>query len=436
MSPKSTEILETLVPARRIAGCLEVPGDKSISHRYAILAALADTPSRFTRFSNGEDAKATLACLRGLGVEVRETADGASCTVEVDGRSWSGLRAPVGPLDAANSGTTLRLLAGVLATRPFRSVLTGDASLRRRPMGRILDPLERMGARVEAADGDRPPITILGGPLTGIEYRTPVPSAQVKSAILLAGLQAAGHTTVTEAAPTRDHTERALAAFGARVQYGPGWASVEPCSSLRGCAMSVPGDPSAAAFWCAAAAALPGSAVEILNVGLNPSRLAFLGVLVRAGARVETDLEGLEGGEPVGRIRVAHGARLAVAIAPDEVPGLIDELPVLAALATHGGSFTVSGASELRVKESDRIAGLVTGLRALGGDVEERADGFLVRGRRRLTGGHVDALGDHRLAMAFAVAALGAEGESTVAGAGAVAISYPGFFETLRGLCA
>jgi len=426
--------METVVPSGRITGRLAVPGDKSLSHRYAILAALAETPSRFTRFSVGADAGATLSCLRGLGVEIRETADEVWRTVEVEGRGWSSLRAPVAPLDAANSGTTLRLLAGVLATRPFRSILTGDASLCRRPMRRILDPLGRMGARLEAAEGDRPPITILGGPLTAIDYRTEVPSAQVKSAILLAGLQATGQTTVTEAAPTRDHTERALAAFGARIQYGPGWAAVDPYPSLRGCTLRVPGDPSAAAFWCAAAAALPGSAIEIVDVGLNPSRLRFLEVLARAGARVETDLEDLDGGEPVGRIRVAHGDRVAVTIAPEEVPGVIDELPALAACAALGGGLTVTGASELRVKESDRIAGLVAGLRALGGDVEERPDGFLVRGRR-LSGGRADALGDHRLAMAFAIAALGAERESTIAGADAVAISYPNFFETLRDLC-
>jgi 3-phosphoshikimate 1-carboxyvinyltransferase len=323
----------------------------------------------------------------------------------------------------------------VLAAHPFTATLTGDASLRRRPMGRVIEPLSRMGARLDAPGG-RPPLTVTGGPLRGIDYQTPVPSAQVKSAVLLAGLHASGRTLVLEAAPTRDHTERALGAFGAEVKYGPGWASVEPARGLRALTARVPGDPSAAACWAVAAAALPGSEVEIAGVGLNPTRLAFLDVLARAGARVGTDVDAFEAGEPIGRIRVAHGGLVPVTIGPDEVPGLIDELPVLAALGTFGGAVSVSGAAELRVKESDRITALVAGLRSLGADAEERPDGFVVSGRGRLRGGRADAADDHRLAMAFALAALGADAECAITGAGAVDVSYPGFFGTLRSLCA
>ncbi len=432
MPVESTEIL---APAARVQGRLEVPGDKSVSHRYALLAALATGTSRFIGFSRGADPSSTLACLRQLGVTVRETDAGGSRAVEVDGRGWLGLTAPTGVLDAGNSGTTMRLLAGVLAAHPFTATLTGDASLRRRPMGRIIEPLARMGARFDAPGG-RPPLTVTGGPLTAIDYQTPVPSAQVKSAVLLAGLHAEGRTLIVEAAPTRDHTERALGAFGAAVQYGPGWATIERGGPLRGLTARIPGDPSAAACWAVAAAALPGSEVEIVGVGLNPTRLAFLDVLSRAGAVVETEADALEAGEPIGRIRVAHRRLAPVTIGPEEVPGLIDELPVLAALATHGGAVAVTGASELRVKESDRITALVTGLRALGADAEERPDGFVVRGHGRLRGGQADAAGDHRLAMALAIAALGADTASAITGAGAVDVSYPGFFAALRSVCA
>ena len=330
----------------------------------------------------------------------------------------------------------MRLLAGVLAAHPFTATLTGDASLRRRPMGRVIEPLARMGARLDAPGG-RPPLTVTGGPLRGIDYQTPVPSAQVKSAVLLAGLHASGRTLVLEAAPTRDHTERALGAFGAAVKYGPGWASVEPARALRALTARVPGDPSAAACWAVAAAALPGSEVEIAGVGLNPTRLAFLDVLARAGARVGTDVDAFEAGEPIGRIRVAHGGLAPVTIGPDEVPGLIDELPVLAALGTFGGAVSVSGAAELRVKESDRITALVAGLRSLGADAEERPDGFVVSGRGRLRGGRADAAGDHRLAMALRPGRPRRRGRVRHHAAPARWTSrIPGSSRTLRSLCA
>ena len=427
--------MEIVAPASRVAGRIRVPGDKSISHRYAMLAALATGTSRFEGMSTGADTGATLSCLRQLGVAIRERTDDAGRVVEIDGRGLGGFLAPAEVLDAANSGTTLRLLAGVLAGHRFTATLTGDASLCRRPMQRVIAPLARMGARLDAPGG-HPPLTVTGGPLSGIDYQTPVPSAQVKSAVLLAGLHAEGRTLVTETATTRDHTERALGAFGARSLFGPGWAAVEGGRPLAAVEARVPGDPSAAAFWAVAAAALPGSDIEIHGVGLNPTRLAFLDALRRLGAVVEVEADAIEAGEPAGRLVVRHGSIGGLTVAPDEVPGLIDELPALAALATFGGELTVTGAAELRVKESDRIAALVAGLRGLGADADESPDGFVIRGGRRPAGGRADAAGDHRLAMAFAIVALGARSPSTITGAGAVDVSYPGFFATLRSVCA
>jgi 3-phosphoshikimate 1-carboxyvinyltransferase len=301
-------------------------------------------------------------------------------------------------------------------------------------MRRVADPLIMMGARITTTEGCLPAI-VEGGRLWAISYTTPVPSAQVKTAVLLAGLHASGTTIVSEATPTRDHTERALAEFGVPVAIDAAGIHVTGGAPLRAADMTVPGDPSAAAFWAAAAAALPGSEVEIPNVGLNPTRTAFLGVLERMGARVVADVTDPRSSEPLGTLTVCHAGVGPVVIGPDEVPGLVDELPVLAALATHGGALAVTGAQELRLKESDRIAALVAGLRQLGADVEESSDGFAVNGARRLSGGVADSAGDHRLAMAFAIAALGAGGCSTIRGADVVSVSYPGFFEVLEGLC-
>ena len=428
----------TITPARALRGRLRVPGDKSISHRYAILAALADGVSNVTGYADGADCRATLRCLRALGVTIGPgpeagDAGAAGRPLTIHGRGLGGLAPPTGPLDAGNSGTTMRLLAGVLAAHPFRTVITGDGSLRRRPMRRVIEPLARMGATLDAAEG-RPPLTVHGGPLTGIEFAPPVASAQVKTAVLLAGLHAAGMTRVFEALPTRDHTERALLGFGAAVRRDSAGVTVSGGTGLRAADLAVPGDPSSAAFWAAAAAALPGSEVEIDAVGLNPTRTAYLDVLRRAGAQIETRVSEHAGGEPMGTLCVRHGGLRPVVVAPAEVPGLIDELPVLGALAALGGAIDVRGAAELRHKESDRIARLADGLRRLGARVEERPDGFRVDGSRRLAGGSVDAAGDHRLAMAFAVAALGAEGPSLIAGADAVDVSYPGFFAALDGL--
>jgi 3-phosphoshikimate 1-carboxyvinyltransferase len=329
----------------------------------------------------------------------------------------------------------MRLLAGILAAQNFSTTLTGDASLSRRPMRRVMEPLAQMGGRLEAVDG-RPPLTVHGAPLHAIAYRPTVPSAQVKSAVLLAGLHADGVTSVTEPAQTRDHTEQAFHAFGVEMRVEGLTVSVAGGQRLTAQSLVVPGDFSSAAFWMVAAAALPGSRVEIVDVGLNPTRTALIDVLRRFGARVTVHPAAVRSGEPRGTIVVEGDRTGTVEIAPDEVPGLIDELPAIAALAAHDGEVRVRGAAELRVKESDRITALVAGFRNLGIDADEQVDGFTVRGGRSRapSGGVADACGDHRMAMAFAIAALAAERPSVVEGAEVVAISYPGFFETLERL--
>lgn len=419
-------------PVRALRGSVRVPGDKSISHRYALLAALADGVTTVGGYSSGADCASTLDCLRALGVAVVEPDAG---TRRITGRGLGGLQPPAGPLDCGNSGSTMRMLAGILAAHRFATVLTGDASLSRRPMGRVMAPLIQMGARLTATDGQRPPLTVQGAALTAIAHTPAVPSAQVKTAVLLAGLHANGRTSVHEPAATRDHTERALRTFGVPVDVAGTSVSITGGARLRGgLTLTVPGDPSSAAFWAVAAASRPGSRVEITGLGLNPTRTGFLDVLRRAGARLTVMPQHDTADEPVGTLVIEPDTLRAVDVAPDEVPGVIDELPVLAALATAGGAITVRGAAELRVKESDRIASLVGGLRAMGASAEEYPDGFHIDGRRPLTGGTVDAHGDHRLAMAFAVAGLSATGPTTILGAEAVAVSYPTFFETLRQL--
>ena len=425
-----------IVPARRLSGRLRVPGDKSISHRYALLSALAEGTSRITNYSPGADCAATLDCLRALGVTFhRETdpATGRPSTIVVRGRGLGRLAAPSETLNAQNSGTTTRLLAGVLAAHPFTATITGDASLCGRPMKRVIDPLTRMGARIVASNGCAP-LTITGGGLHPIEYTPPVPSAQIKSAVLLAGLHLEGRTTVHEPVPTRDHTELAVGAFGGHVECAGTTIHVHGGRPLHAVDAQIPGDVSSATFWAVAAAALPGSDVTIEDLGLNPSRTALFDVLARAGAQVDRVIDESRQGEPRGSVRIRHAELRPLELTPVDVPALIDELPALAAMATAGGELHVTGAGELRVKESDRITALATGLRALGADVDEFPDGFHIRGGRRLTGGHADAAHDHRLAMAFAIAGLAASGPTTVSGADVVDVSYPGFFDILATL--
>ena len=422
----------------RVSGRVRVPGDKSISHRYAMLAAIADGTSRLRNYAPGADCAATLACLQALGAAISR-----GTTLTIEGLGLRGLRQPAEPLDAANSGTSLRLLAGLLAAHPFRTVIGGDDSLSRRPMRRVIEPLTRMGASIAADDG-RPPLTIDGADLHGIAHAPEVPSAQVKSAVLLAGLHASGRTTVIEPAPTRDHTERAFAAFGISATREGHAVSVEGGQRLRAIDAEVPGDISSAVFWLVLAAGTPGSDLTIERVGLNPSRTCVLEVLRRAGADIEvitsTDLppEGgshyrSEPGEPAGSLRVRFGNPVSFEITPEEVPGLIDEIPALAALPAMqpGITMTVRGAQELRVKESDRITMLARGFGVLGIKVEEYPDGFTIGGGR-LRGGEADAAHDHRLAMAFAIAGSRAPGVVSIAGADAVAVSYPRFFDELQ----
>ena len=417
----------TVHPAPALAGRPALPADKSIAHRTAILAALASGESEIVGYSDAEDPQSTLACLRQLGVEM-ETRDGS---LFVHGRGPGGLRAPAAPLDCGNSGTTMRLLAGVLAAQPFRSVLTGDDSLSRRPMERIAAPLREMGARIEMTDGHAP-LAIHGGGLRGITYRLPVASAQVKSAVLLAGLGARGETTVIETVPSRDHTERMLGLdvieFG-----GERHVSVEGGRDVQARLRVVPKDVSAAAFFLVAGALAEDGIVEMSGVGLNPSRTALLDVLQAMGAPITVLDERDRAGEPLADLRVeASGGLQGVEVGGALIPNLIDEIPVLAvAAAVARGRTVIRDAAELRVKETDRIAATADFLRAMGADVEERPDGLVIEGGAPLHGTTVDARGDHRIAMAAAVAALSASGATTIHGAEAAAVSFPGFWDAL-----
>jgi 3-phosphoshikimate 1-carboxyvinyltransferase len=419
-------------PARRIAGSVRVPGDKSVSHRYLMLGAIAGGTTRLAHLAPGADVASTRDCLRALGVRIYEP---APQDATIDGHGWAGLREAANALDCGNSGTTMRLLTGLLAGRPINTALTGDASLRRRPMRRVIDPLTAMGARITSSNG-RAPLNILGTGLSCGKLATGVASAQVKSAIMLAALSASGTTTVEEPLPTRDHTELAFPLFGLHARTD-GLVVTVPggqTATAPGGSLTVPGDPSSAAVWAAAASALPGSDLLIEDVLLNPRRLGFVRALQALGATVDVMETDRRGGERVGRLRVRHAGHGDCRLEAADVPDLIDELPILAARAALGGSLEVRGAGELRVKESDRIATIVSGLRALGADAEERADGFVVRGARRLSGGAADAAGDHRMVMAFAIAGLGAAGTTVITGADAVAVSYPDFARDLGAL--
>jgi 3-phosphoshikimate 1-carboxyvinyltransferase len=413
-------------PALRFRGRFELPGDKSISHRLAILGAVAHGSSRFFNFASAADCASTLGCLADLGVKIERR--GTDVTLE--GRGFEALQEPAGPLDAGNSGSTLRMLAGVLAGRPFRSVLTGDASLRRRPVERVATPLRAMGAQALSTEG-KPPLTIVGGPLRPIAWESPVASAQVKTAVLLAGLQASGTTSVREPNRSRDHTERLLPAFGVPVERDGLTVSVRGGASLRSVEMTVPADVSSAAFLVVAALILPDSEIRIDNVLLNPGRTAFLDVLRAMGAQLEVQVE-REGPEPMGWITARSSPLHGTTVEPAQVPGLIDEVPALAvAAACAEGRFAISGAEELRIKESDRIAALAEGLGRMGVQIEERPDGFVLDGGRRLQGARVAAHDDHRIAMCLAVAALAARGETEIEGADAAAVSFPEFWDVL-----
>ncbi|MGH9775454.1 MAG: 3-phosphoshikimate 1-carboxyvinyltransferase [Candidatus Acidiferrales bacterium] len=421
-------------PGGTVTGVASLPGDKSISHRYAILAALAEGRSSIANFSPAADCAATLECLARLGVKIERAKDG----VHILGKGLDGLAAPRRSLNAKNSGTTMRLLAGVLAGQKFSSTLTGDSSLCRRPMRRVIEPLALMGAHITARESEFPPLTIRGAPLRAIDYAAPLPSAQVKSAILLAGLFADGCTSVTEPVATRDHTEIALLEFGASIRRTKKFVQVEGRPHLHPCSLTVPGDLSSTVFFLAAALILPGSDLVLEGVGLNPTRTAVLDFLVSIDAPIRIVSVAMRDGELVGNLAVRHAALRGGTISGPAVAAMIDELPMLAALAPYTEQgIEIRDARELRVKESDRIAALSSGLRAIGAQVEEFPDGLRVAGRSagRLRGGAaIDSSGDHRIAMALAIAALGAEKETVIRGAECAAVSFPDFFPALERL--
>ncbi len=424
-SIKSTEVVS---PARTFRGSVRLPGDKSISHRYAMLAGLAEGTSRLSNFSTGADPHSSLACMAQLGATVRKE----NGVVAVTGVGGS-VRQPAAALDCGNSGSTMRMLAGMVAAQAGEFTFVGDASLSKRPMERIRGPLMQMGARIGLSDGHAP-MTVHGGPLRAIAFETPMASAQVKTAVLFAGLQAEGVTRLKEAVRTRDHSEHALRAFGAELERGPEGISIAGGQRLQSIDATVPGDMSSAAFFLCAALLFPESQVVFDDLGMNPSRSALLDVLVSMGLKIQVLNLEEKHGELIGTVQangsaVLKGAAISGALSAQ----LIDELPVLAAIAPYTrDGVTIRDAKELRVKESDRIALVVRNLRAMGAEVEEHEDGMTVPGGQRLHGGVIDTGDDHRIAMAFAVAALRASGDCAIEGAEAAAISFPEFFPLLR----
>ena len=430
-SPATSPSLSTRLvsPAINVLGSLRLPGDKSISHRYGMLAAFAEGTSHLSNFSSGADPHSTLACMEQLGACVERQDNGV---IAVTGRAGA-FAAPSSALDCGNSGSTMRMLAGLLAAQPFTSTLVGDASLTRRPMERIRAPLSSMGARIDLTDGHAP-VTIHGGPLRGLDYATPIASAQVKTCLLFAGLQAAGITQVHESVHTRDHGELALRAFGAQLTRSKTSVSIEGGQQLRAIDAAVPGDMSSAAFFLCAAALFPESNLVLDGIGMNPTRASLLDVLRGLGVSLNVLQLSEQHGELIGTLQVVgnpaglEGAEISGALSAQ----LIDELPVLAAIAPYTRQgVRIRDARELRVKESDRIALVAKNLRAMGATVEEFEDGFDVPGGQKLHGAEIDSGDDHRIAMAFSVAALRASGDTEIHGAESAAISFPEFFDFL-----
>jgi len=421
----------TIKPAGPLIGTISVPGDKSISHRAVMLGALAEGDTQIENFLAGADCLATVDCFRKLGIEIDGPAGGV---LTVRGRGLDGLREPVEVLDAANSGTTMRLLSGVLAGQPFFSVITGDASLRRRPMARVTGPLKQMGACIMGRRNDSlAPLAIRGGGLKALDFVSPVASAQVKSAVLLAGLFADGETVVTEPYRSRNHTELMLEHFGARVQVSASSVRLKGGPVLKGRRVVVPGDISSAAFFLVAAAMVPGSDITVAGVGVNPTRSGMLAVLQEMGADLQLLNQRELNGERVADIRVRFSRLKGVTVAGELIPALIDEVPVLAVAAAAAEGITeIRDAAELKVKESNRIATVVEELRKLGADLEELPDGLKIRGGRSLKGAVCKSHGDHRIAMALVVAGLVAAGETCVRDAGCIDISFPGFADVLK----
>jgi 3-phosphoshikimate 1-carboxyvinyltransferase len=420
---------EQICPAAAVEGAIELPGDKSISHRYGMLAAIAEGTTRITNYSSGADCQSTLGCMRGLGIQI-ENREGV---VQIDGRGLDGLREAPDMLDAGNSGSTIRMLSGILAAQRFVTRIGGDESLSRRPMDRIMKPLAQMGACIEARDNRFPPLTIRGRELHAIEYTLPVASAQVKSCVLLAGLYASGKTTVHEPLRTRDHTELALQQFGAGVDVQGRDIIVTGRPQLRGCDLHVPGDLSSAAFFLVAALIVRESALTVYNVGLNPTRTALLDFLAGMGAQIKVLDVRAAGGELTGDVLVRKSPISGGVLEKAQTAALIDEIPVLAVLgAASQDGLEVRDASELRVKETDRIATIAENFQRMGLRIEVRQDGFRVPGRQTFHAAELDSFGDHRIAMAFSVAALIADGPCMVEGAEAARVSFPEFFDTLH----
>jgi 3-phosphoshikimate 1-carboxyvinyltransferase len=428
-STRSSASIVTIRPAKTILGSIRLPGDKSISHRYAMLGAIAAGVTKLSNFSTGADCASTLNCLRQLGCAVRQQ----DANVEIEGREL--LSAPSQSLDCGNSGSTMRMLSGILAGQQFACDLHGDESLSRRPMARIMAPLRRMGAEITASPSDRPPLHIRGGRLQGIDYKMPVASAQVKSAVLFAGLFADGETAVEEPYRTRDHSEQALRAFGAELNRSRNRVWLRGGQKLHAIQAAIPGDISSAAFFLCAAALFRDSNLVVENLLLNPTRASLLDVLKVLGVRISVINLEEHHGELVGTIKVEHASLSGITIEDGQSVALIDELPVLAAIAPYTrDGIEIRDAAELRVKESDRIALVARNLRAMGADCEERPDGVRVPGGQKLHGAEIDSGSDHRIAMAFAVAALGAEGDTLIHGAESARISFPEFFTMLEGV--
>ena len=418
-------------PASTVAGAISLPGDKSISHRYAMLASIAAGTTRIRNYSTGGDCHSTLGCVRALGIEV----EGSGTEFAIHGRGLGGLRQPASDLDAGNSGSTIRMLSGILAGQPFRSRIFGDESLSRRPMQRIMRPLAEMGATIRAREDKFPPLELAGGKLRPIDYTLPVPSAQVKTCVLFAGLFADGNTSVIEPVRSRDHTEIALREFGAAISVERQKITVAGHPQLEARELAVPSDLSSAAFFIVAALMTPGSRLSIAGVGLNPTRSALLDFLVGMGAKISIPNLENRNGELVGEIIVEGSDLRGGTVEGGLTAALIDEIPVLAVLgtATENG-LTVKDAAELRIKETDRIKTVVENLRRMGVSAEESADGLFVPGRQKLRAAQLDSWGDHRIAMAFAVAALRADGECVINEAEAASVSFPEFWDTLAAL--
>lgn len=426
--------MDKIVPGcQRLRAEIIPPGDKSISHRAAIFNSLADGEARVTNFSPGADCQDTINCLKALGVDIEGPA-GTPPTLLIHGRGKHSLREPEDVLNAGNSGTTIRLLGGLLAAQPFLAIITGDSSLRSRPMRRLVEPLRLMGAQVWGRGGDSlAPLAIKGGNLKGISYSLPVASAQIKSAILLASLYAQGDSSLREAAPSRDHTERLLRAMGVRIESEGLQVSLSPPPLLHPIDLRVPGDLSAAAFWLVAASIHKDAQIRVLGCGLNPTRSGLIEVLQAMGARLDIGNHREEGGEPIADLAAESSVLRGIDIAGAIIPSLIDEIPLLAVAATQAQGITkIRDAAELRVKESDRISALVRELSKMGAHIEELPDGMIIYGNRQLQGAEVDSHGDHRLAMTLGVAALVAKGKTVIHNAESVGISYPGFWQDLE----